>query len=68
MALATPPDQGLPQLGIVFVVEGRVLFVELMQPGGELLLFAPLLDLNGQHREGLRERDLGQHHRRLYRR
>src|SRR4029077_7432341 len=39
------PDQALLQLPAVFVLEGRIFLVELVEPVGELLLLSALFDL-----------------------
>src|SRR5207244_8293122 len=43
LALAQPADQRLLQLGVVLVLEGGGLVVQLVQPVPEPRLFAPLL-------------------------
>ena len=56
--LAHAVDERLAQLGAVLEVEGRVFLVELVEPGGELVLLAPLLHHHrrGGHRVGERDR------------
>src|SRR5207237_9550151 len=47
VALAQAADQRLSQLPVVLVMESRVLFVELVQSGRELVLLAALLHFHG---------------------
>ena len=44
MPLAHAVNQRLSELRVVLEVEGRVLLVELVEPGGELVLFTALVD------------------------
>src|SRR5262245_32266259 len=57
MPLAHAMDQRLTQLRAVLEVEGRVFFVELVQPGCELVLFAALLHHHGRGRDRVGERN-----------
>src|SRR5256884_9181512 len=63
VALPQPPDQRLPHLPRILVLDRRILLVQLVQPVRELFLFAARLDFDrlGDHRLG--EGDLGEHDR-----
>ena len=63
VALTHAVDERLPQLGAVLEVKGRVFLVELVEAGGKLVLFAPLLHQHRGcgHRVG--QRDGGEAHR-----
>ena len=63
MPLSQAADQRLAELGVELVVEGRVLFVELVQAGRQLVLLPPLLHLHGHRDDRLGEGDLGQDQR-----
>src|SRR5207245_11010233 len=61
MALTESTDERLSQLAVELVVEGGILFVQLVEPGGELVLLAPLLHLDGHRDHRFGERDLREH-------
>ncbi len=61
MPLAESPDQRLGQLAVVLVMEGGILFVQLVQPGRQFVFLAALLHLDGDGDHRLGERDLRQH-------
>ncbi len=61
MPLTESTDEGLGQLAVVLVMEGGILFVELMQPGRQFVFLAALFHFDGDRDHRLGERDLGQH-------
>src|SRR5204863_8358878 len=54
MPLTESPDEGLGKLAVVLVMERGILFVQLMQPGRQLVFLPALLylDGDGDHRLG----------------
>src|SRR2546426_7816357 len=48
MTLAESPNEGLGQLAVVLVMERGIFFVQLVQAGRQLVLFAALLHLRSE--------------------
>ena len=61
MALPQAADEGLRQLAVVLVMERRILLVQLVQTGRQLVLFSPLFHFHRHRDHRLRERNLRQH-------